>query len=172
MPVDEAGRAEFLRGVLSASPTVSAVLDAQGTVLWISENVGELFGFGPDELVGSNMVKHMDLEWNSFSLYSVGFAMEIPGQHLPMLLRVLRKDGDGIICEVTANNQFADPDVRGLVVQVRPCDERVVLDRVLDSLAAGAPISETLGLLVEVMGAELLDAVGSILYLPDDDGFS
>ena len=52
MPLDEAGTAAFLRGVLSASPTVSAVLDAEGNVRWISDNVGELFGFGPDELVG------------------------------------------------------------------------------------------------------------------------
>ena len=62
MPRDEAGTAEFLRGVLAASPTVSAVLDAEGTVRWISDNVGDLFGFGPQELVGTHMVEHLDLE--------------------------------------------------------------------------------------------------------------
>lgn len=172
MPLDEAGTAEFLRGVLSASPTVSAVLDAEGTVRWISENVGELFGFTADELIGSNMVEHMDLEWSTFAIDSVGIAMEIPGQHLPMLFRFNRRDGGHTICEVTANNQFGNPEIGGLVAQIRAWDERVLLDRVVDSLAAGAPIPETLGLLVEVMGAEMLDAAGSILYQPDEGDFS
>jgi diguanylate cyclase (GGDEF)-like protein/PAS domain S-box-containing protein len=172
MPLDEAGTAEFLRGVLSASPTVSAVIDAEGTILWISQNVTELFGFAPEELVHTSMLEHMDLEWNEFAIHSVGYAFENPGQHLPMLFRFIHRDGTGLICEVTANNQFDHPSVAGLVVQVRPWMERVLLDRVLDSLAGGAAIEETLGLLVEVMGAEMLDARGSILFGPVGRGFT
>jgi diguanylate cyclase (GGDEF)-like protein len=162
----------FLRGVLRASPTVSVLVDATGTVEWVSDNVEELFEFTPDELVGTNMVEHMDLEWSSFALDSVGFAMENAGQHLPMLFRFLTKSGDGMICEVTANNQFDNPAVGGLVVQVRHWEERVILDRVLDSLATAAPLEETLTLIVTAASAEMLESDGAILYGTGPEGFS
>jgi diguanylate cyclase (GGDEF)-like protein/PAS domain S-box-containing protein len=163
--------ADFLRGVLCASPAVTVLVDRDGTVLWISDNVRDLFDFAPDELIGSNMVEHMDVEWSAFAIHSVGYAMEEPGQHMAMLFRFLRRSGEGVICEVTANNQFADPAVGGLVVQVRRAEERVLLDRVLDSMAGAEPLVDTLALLVSVAGAETLAADASILYGRSDEGF-
>jgi diguanylate cyclase (GGDEF)-like protein/PAS domain S-box-containing protein len=151
---------------------VAAVVERDGTVRYISQNVPDVFGFTPDELVGTNMLDHMDLEWSAFAIESIGFSLENPGQHLPMLFRFLTKDGGGIVCEVTANNQFDDPAVEGLVVYVRRWEERVLLDRVLDSLAGGAPLEETLGLLVQVMAAEMLESVGAILHDPVPEGFA
>jgi diguanylate cyclase (GGDEF)-like protein/PAS domain S-box-containing protein len=152
------------RGVLTASAYVSAIVDDVGTVLWISDNLTDLFGYTPDELVGTSMLDYMDLEWNTFALHSIGFALENPGQRLPMLFRFIGKDGTPVICEVIGNNQFDNPDVGGLVVNVRRWDERVMLDRVLDVLAGGEPLDDVLAELVQVMACESLESQGAVLY--------
>jgi diguanylate cyclase (GGDEF)-like protein len=166
---DEAAR---LRGVLAASAYVSAVVDDVGTVLWISDNLPDLFGFEVDEIVGTSMLDYMDLEWNTFALHSIGFALENPGQRLPMLFRFIGKDGVPVICEVIGNNQFDHPAVGGLVVNIRRWDERVMLDRVLDALAGGEPLDAVLAVLVQVMACESLESQGAILHVDRAGRFS
>jgi diguanylate cyclase (GGDEF)-like protein len=61
--------------------------------------------------------------------------------------------------------------VAGLVVYARPWTERWLLDRAFESVAAGDPIDRIMDQLVEVAGAETLEADASIVFDPDDDGF-
>ena len=168
---DPATEAARLRGVLTASAYVTVIVDDVGTVLWISDNLMDLFGYTPDELIGTSMLGYMDLEWNTFALHSIGFALENPGQRLPMLFRFIAKDGTPVICEVIGNNQFENPDVGGLVVNVRRWDERVMLDRVLDTLAGGEPLDDVLAVLVQVMACESLESQGAVLYEDGTGGF-
>src|SRR5690606_38344080 len=112
-----------------------------------------------------------DLEWNQFALNSIGFALENPGQRLPMLFRFIDRDGTPVITEVTANNQFADPAIGGLVVNVRRWDERVLLDRVIDALAGGEALDEIFAVLVSVMACETLVSHGAVLYERGVHGF-
>ena len=88
------------------------------------------------------------------------------GLQRPMLFRIKRKDGSSFVCEATANAQMSDPDIGGLVAYLRRWDERHLMDLVIEQLAGGAPLQDTLGLLVEVMGAETLEADGAILIEP------
>ena len=61
-----------------------------------------------------------------------------------------------------------DPVLQGMAVYIRPCYERMLLDRVVESLAAGDDVADTLELLTLVMGAETLEADGVVLLLNDD----
>ncbi len=88
------------------------------------------------------------------------------GLQRPMLFRIRRRDGSTFVCQATANAQMHDPEVGGLVAYLRQWDERYLLDVVIEQLAGGATLDETLQLLVEVMGAETLEADGAILVEP------
>ena len=83
-----------------------------------------------------------------------------------MLFKVIRKDGSTFIGEATANVQLDDPVVGGLVAYLRRWDERHLLDLVIEELAAGSSLEATIGLLVDVMGAETLEADGAVFLQP------
>jgi diguanylate cyclase (GGDEF)-like protein/PAS domain S-box-containing protein len=156
-------RAERLIGL---APMIVMIVDDQGEITWLGGALERLTGYQPEDLVGTNILDHIDVAWNPPALESVGFAMTQQGLQRPMLFRIRRRDGSTFVCEATANAQMHDPEVGGLVAYLRQWDERHLLDVVIEHLAGGATLDETLQLLVEVMGAETLEADGAILVEP------
>jgi diguanylate cyclase (GGDEF)-like protein/PAS domain S-box-containing protein len=155
-----------LRRAVDCAPVIMMTLDGLGTITWLGGALERLTGWTPEELVGTNILEHVDTTWNPAALESVGFAYTRHGLQRPMLFKILRKDGSSFICEATANAQVDDPVVGGLVAYVRRWDERHLLDVVIERLAGDASLDETLGLLVEVMGAETLEADGAVFLQP------
>jgi diguanylate cyclase (GGDEF)-like protein/PAS domain S-box-containing protein len=173
-PVDQQstgrhGDGALVRRLVESSPYILAVVDGEGVVRWVDGNTVGMTGWTADELVGTNILDHLDTTWNPAALESVAFAMTREGLQRPMLFRVRRKDGTTFVAEVTANARMNDPVVNGLVAYIRRWDERHLLDRVIESLAGSESLEDTLALLVEVMGAETLEADGVVLLGPTDD---
>ena len=162
---------DLLRYVVDGAPIVMMVVDDQGCVRWINGACERLFGYRPDEVVGDNFLDHLDPGWNAAALDSVVYAMGATGLQRPMQFRVRRKDGTYLVAEVTANAQVAHPQIEGLIVYVRRWDERHLLDRVLESLAGGDELDDTLRLLIDVLGADTLEATGVVLLEPDGSRF-
>lgn len=148
--------------VLDAMPGVVAVISGEGEVVWINATMTELTGFTVDDLIGSNMLDHLDLEWNPLSLESITYALDNPGMRLPTMLRFHTKDGPPIVMEVTANNQLENPAIRGLVVHLRPSDERQLLDLILESFASGEDLASTIGRVHDVVRAETIEAESAV----------
>ena len=155
---------ELLKRITDCSPFVMFVVDGVGTITWANAAVERLFRKTSDEVIGTNVLDHIELEWSPEALDSVGYAMTASGLQRPMLFRVRRGDGTTVVAEITANSQGADPVIGGMAVYARPWDERWYLDQVLDAIAGSAPLPDTLDLLVKVMGAEILEAEGVVLY--------
>ena len=167
LPGDESGlEAARIRRAVECAPVIVMTLDELGTITWLGGALERLTGYTPDELVGSNILEHLDTSWNPAALESVGFAFTRQGLQRPMLFKVIRKDGTSFIGEATANSQMDDPVVGGLVAYLRRWDERHLLDLVIEKLAGGSPLEETIGLLVEVMGAETLEADSAVFLQP------
>jgi diguanylate cyclase (GGDEF)-like protein len=61
--------------------------------------------------------------------------------------------------------------IAGLVVYARPWTERWLLDRAFESVAAADPIDRTMDLLVEVAGADTMEADAAIVFDPLDGTF-
>lgn len=154
--------------LVALAPMLVMVVDDVGTVTWIGGAVADLTGHDPTDLIGTNILQHLDLDWNPSALDSIEAALTGSGLQRPMLYRVRRKDGTAFVAEVTANSQLDDPVVQGLAVYVRRWDERHLLDQVLENLASDASLDETLQLLTCVMGAETLDA-DSVVMLGNGD---
>jgi diguanylate cyclase (GGDEF)-like protein/PAS domain S-box-containing protein len=156
---------------MECAPAAIMVVDGGGTITFVNEGVEHLFGYTAREIIGTNLLDHMDVDWNPYAFESIGAAFQGSGMRRPMLFRVFPKDRPPVVVEVTANSQTDDPLINGVLAYIRPWDERWLLDRVLDALAGDRPLEETLQLLVEVMGAEVLQADGAVLWEPKGGRF-
>lgn len=171
LPTGTSIEPDLLALVVDGAPIVMMIVDDQGVVRWINGACHRLFGYHPHEVLGDNFMDHLDLGWNAAALESVTYAMTAVGLQRPMQFRVRRKDGSYFVAEVTANAQTAHPLIDGLAVYIRRWDERHLLDRVLESLAGGGDLDDTLRLLIDVMGADNLEAVGVVQLEPNDRRF-
>jgi diguanylate cyclase (GGDEF)-like protein/PAS domain S-box-containing protein len=158
--------------VLNGIPGLVAVVAADGEVVWVNDPMVELTGYRREELVGSNMLDHLDTSWNPLALESIEYALATPGMRLPTMLRFLTRAGEPIVMEVTANNQLHDPAVRGLIVHLRPSDERQLLDSILESFAAGDDLGDTMHRVHEVVAAETLRADAAVVLSAPTDGLA
>lgn len=168
------GRADdpaVLAGLLDNSPYVAALVAADGQIKWANDAVSRIFGYDRDEIIGTNMLDYLDPEWDSTAFESIAAALGAEGLRLPTIFRAFTKDGTRTIVEVWANSQLHDPVLEGMVVYVRRWDERILLDRALETLANGEPVEATMRLLLEAMACETLEADGSVLYEPSTMGF-
>ena len=154
------------------SPSLTLIVDVVGNIKLVRGNVEAFSGYSAEELMGSNILDHLDLDWDPIAFESIGAAVEGHGLRRPMLFRIRRKDGSQSVVEVTANSQLDDPDIDGLACYIRRWDERWLLDEVLEAIAGAADLEHTLSLLVRVMGAEVLEADGVVLYAPVDGGLT
>ncbi len=162
---------ELLRGLLDELPTLTLLMAGDGEVRWASAGVERMFGRPIEEVVGTSILEYLDPTWDPVAFDSIGAALEAEGVRLPMLFRVLLPDGGTTICEVWASSQLHDPVLEGLVVTVRRWDERVLLDKALESLGTDEPLRATLEMLVDVIGAETLEAAG-VIHVFDNGGSS
>ena len=157
--------------VLAGGPYVTIIVDGDGQITWVGGNLEGLTGYQEADLIGTNMLDHIDIDWNPLALDSVMYAMGHPGVRRPMLFRARRKDGSYFISEVTANSQMEDPVVGGLIVYLRRWDGQYLMDQVIERLASGDPVEDVFDLLVQVIAAETLEAEGAIFWERADNHF-
>lgn len=153
------------RALLDGMPGVVAVVDASGEVVWVNDSMADLTGYSREELIGSNMLDHLDLEWNPLGLESIDYALSNPGMRLPTMLRFHARDGRSVVMEVTANNQLDNPEVRGLICHLRPSDERQLLDHILESFAAGEDLESTMSRLHAAAASETLRSECAVVLM-------
>ncbi len=163
--VGEWDEGALARRLLECAPVTVFVVSDDGSITWVGGDVERSSGYRPEELIGTNILDHVVVDWNPWAIESVAAATASPpGLRRPMLFRIVRKDGTTFVAECTANPQMTDPLVGGLAVYARRWDERHLLDLVMEALAANRPVPEVLDLVVDVLGAETLESDGAVLY--------
>jgi diguanylate cyclase (GGDEF)-like protein/PAS domain S-box-containing protein len=163
---------ELLRSIVDGAPVVILVVDALGIITFCSDASERLSGWRPDELVGTAILKHIEVDDDSEQMRSIGTAMASEGLRLPMLFPIKLKDGSRKMVEATANSRFHDPAVQGMVVYIRSWTEQDQVDKIVESLAGDVALETKLKHFVDTMAGETLDAVGAVLYAPEDGAFS
>ncbi len=158
--------------LLSAAPVVTLIIDREWVIRRCDGPVEAMTGYRAEEVVGTEILHHIDTTWNPLALATVVSTMESHGLQRPMLFRLRRKDGSTFIAEATANAQMDDPLVRGVIAYFRRWDERHQLDLIIEAVVSDTDLEEVFELLCGVFGTENLAGEGCVIFDGDDGPFS
>ena len=114
----------WFRSLVQNSSDVVMILEAEGTVRYVSPAVERVLGYQPEDLVGTlafDQVHPGDIEHVSKSLAE---ALEKPGVQPPVEYRVRAADGSWRHMEAIRCNWLGDPHILGVVANVRDVTER------------------------------------------------
>ena len=109
--------------VQNTSDTIT-ILEADGTIRYVSPAVERMTGRTPQEQVGTNAFDsvHPDDRQRASGIFAE--ILRSPGLHPPLEFRVPHKDGSWRYLEHVVTNLLDDPAVRGVVINSRDVTER------------------------------------------------
>lgn len=130
----EASEARW-RTIMSAGHDVTAVVDADGTVQWVTPNCQRLVGCAPSDVVGRSgfdWVHPGDREAMAGSLRAL---VAGAGATAPAPIRLRHRDGSWRDVEVVATCHLDNPAVGGVAVNLRDIAMRVRMERERERLS-------------------------------------
>jgi PAS domain S-box-containing protein len=115
---------ERYRSLVQITSDIITILDADGTVIYISPAVERVTGYKPEERVGTNAFDsvHPDDRERAAGIFAE--ILKTPGLHPPLEFRVPHKDGSWRYLEHVVTNLLDDPAVGAVVINSRDITER------------------------------------------------
>jgi len=159
-----ASEARF-KAFVQHSSDVVGVVDTAGTITYVSPSVTAVFGYEPDALVGHNIVDYVHPDDVDIGFRTIGALADRPFETDSFSVRLRHADGSWRWTDTMCTNQMNEPAVRGIVGNFRDVTERRRTDmfgaretEVLEQILRGAPIPQTLELLLEAVEDYVADA--------------
>jgi diguanylate cyclase (GGDEF)-like protein/PAS domain S-box-containing protein len=132
---------ERFRTLVQNSSDIITILDADGTVRYVSPAVERVTGYMPEEQVGTNAFGSVHPDDMEQALNTFAEVLKSAGLHPPLEFRVTHKDGSWRYLEHVVNNLLDDPVVRGVVVNSWDLTERKALEEQLSYQAFHDPLT-------------------------------
>lgn len=151
----------WFQKVTEGASDVVVVLDADGRFVYVSPSAGRAFGWTPAALAGTGAIELVHPDDRARVRSGVPFRPAETGPPPPARFRVLTGAGLWRHVEARATNLIDDPDVGGVVVNLRDVTEQVVAEERLarSEQRFRAVVQNAQDVVV------LLDAAGRILYV-------
>src|SRR5215211_6456722 len=118
---------ERFRSLVQNSSDIITILDADGTVRYVSPAIERVTGYRPEEQVGTNAFGSVHPDDREQALNTFAEVLKRPGLHPPLEFRVPHKDGSWRYLEHVVNNLLDNPAVRAVVVNSWDVTERKAL---------------------------------------------
>lgn len=115
---------ERFRCLVQNSSDIISVLEADGTICYVSPAVERILGYKTADLVGKNAIAYVHPEDVPTYQASLAKTLQQPGVVVFSPFRVRHADGAWIFMETSSNNQLDNASVKGLVLNVRDITER------------------------------------------------
>src|ERR671921_410597 len=122
---------ERIRSLLQNTSDIITLLEADGTIRYISPAVERVTGYKPEEQIGTNAFGSVNPDDREQALNTFSEVLKRPGLHPPLEFRVPHKDGSWCYLEHVVNNLLDDPAVSGVVITSRDVTERIEAERKL-----------------------------------------
>src|SRR5215217_3121334 len=122
---------ERIRSLLQNTSDIITLLEADGTVRYISPAVERVTGYRPEEQIGTCAFGFVHPDDREQALDTFAELLKEPGLHPPLEFRVPHKDGLWCYLEHVVNNLIDDPAVSGVVITSRDVTERKEAERKL-----------------------------------------
>jgi PAS domain S-box-containing protein len=115
---------ERFRSLVQNASDIITIIEADGTIRYVSPALERVTGYHPEERVGTSIFSAVhpdDLERASSIFTEI---LKTPGVHQPLEFRVSHKNGSWCYLEHVVNNLLYEPAVKGIVVNSRNITER------------------------------------------------
>jgi diguanylate cyclase (GGDEF)-like protein/PAS domain S-box-containing protein len=163
------------RSLIQHSSDITVVLDADGTVINEVPNQRPLLGYQVDENKGHSFTELLHPDDLSRVLESYARVVDEPGGKARIRLRLRRIDGSWASVEAIASNLLDDPDVGGVVCNLRDVTAQVAAENELKRQARRDPLTglPNRNLMTDALARQCLvdDGSHAALLLMDLDGF-
>ena len=132
---------ERFRSLLRYSSDIITLLEADGTVQYVSPAVERVMGYKPEEQIGTSAFGSVHPDDRDRALDAFAEVLKSPGLHPPLEFRMCHKDGSWRYLEHVVNNLLDDPALSGVVVTSRDITERKALEEQLLHQAFHDPLT-------------------------------
>jgi PAS domain S-box-containing protein len=112
------------RALIENNNDVIAVFDAQRTILYTSASLTRIFGYTPQEVIGSGLGEYVHPDYHATFESRWDQLLEAPLQVFKMDYLGRHRDGSWRWVEATAQNLLTDPSVQGIVINFRDATDR------------------------------------------------
>ena len=144
---EASGKTEkFFRSLLQNVLDVVAILEADGTLRYVSPGVEAMLGYTPEQVTGTGAFDYVHPDDLERAVGALAETLVASGALPPLEFRARRADGTWRHVEVVRNNRLDDPAVGGVVINVRDvtgrkeAEERLrEIERRLSSLLSSTP---------------------------------
>ena len=131
----------WFRSLVENGSEVITILEADGSIRYLSPAVERVLGYRPEELTGTSVFDLIYPDDMEQALGILAEVLESSGIHSTLEFRVPHKDGSPRSLEHVVNNLLDDPSVRGIVVNSRDITERKLLQERLEREITHDPLT-------------------------------
>jgi PAS domain S-box-containing protein len=115
---------ERFRSLVQNASDIIIILEAGGTVRYVSPAIERVLGLQTEEVIGKNAVAFVDPVDRMRAVRTFAEAKKEPGVAPPVEFRLRHKDGTWRHLEINRNNLLDDPAVGGIVFNLRDVTDR------------------------------------------------
>ncbi len=109
-----------LHSLLENASEVISIFDSKGIVTYESPSMETIFGFNPDELIGTKGVSRVCDEYKNTVLDHFKQLLSNPYQTVNFSFKHKTADGTDVYVETTGRNMLDNPAVKGIIYNTKP----------------------------------------------------
>jgi diguanylate cyclase (GGDEF)-like protein/PAS domain S-box-containing protein len=136
-------REKWFRALVQHGSDVVTVLDADGTIRYMTPSGRRILGYDPERLVGLSFGRLLTPDGEELLAGALVACINQPGVSHDLELSVWHRDERWVLTDVTATSLLEDDDIHGLVLTMRDISEH---RRLADQLTAQAHTDPLTGL--------------------------
>ena len=122
---------ERFRSLVHNASDIIVILEADGTIRYVSPAIERVLGLQPEDVVGKNAVAFVDPLDRNEAIRIFAEAKKEPGIRPPVEFRLRHENGSWRHLEINRSNLLDDPAVGGIVFNLRDVTERKVAEEQL-----------------------------------------
>ena len=122
---------ERFRSLVQNASDVIVILEADGTIRYVSPAIARVLGLTPEGIVGKNATAFVDPIDRTEAIRIFAEAKKEPGIRPPVEFRIRREDGAWRHLEINRTNLLDDPAVGGIVFNLRDVTDRKLAEEQL-----------------------------------------
>lgn len=128
--------------LIKESIDVFEILDADGTLLYISEASEHVIGYKPEERIGKKIYEYYNYTEEKKLKEMMEFVLKEPGQRILKDIIFKTKTGESLYLEVLMQNLLHEPAIEGIVVNFRDITKRVEMEKRITHISTHDQLTE------------------------------